>query len=190
MSSVARRAFLTLPEARLGSMEPHMRWSRPVVGLGLILSGSMLAGCASTGAAPTTGASLAEPSMAPTEGAAATPAPTDMLTISIAFLPTPSVDTSKVKLACDASTLGASATMSCADIVKLTARVAATMSKNPIEQVAVAKSADNPSAIEVTFWVKSEDGKSTTVFTSTIDPANETVTFPIEDASAVFPTTS
>lgn len=150
----------------------------------------MLAGCAA-GAGPTSSASTA-PVASPGASAVAatTPAPTDMLTISIAFLPTASVDTSKVKVACDASTLGAAATMSCANIVKLTARVAATMSRNPIEQVAVAKSTDHPSAIEVTFWVKSEDGKSTTAFTSTIDPATETVTFPIEDASAVFPTTS
>lgn len=110
--------------------------------------------------------------------------------MSIAFLPASSIDTSKVKVACNSATLRTDASMSCKEIVALTARVAATTSANPIEQVSVTKPADNPSAIQVTFWVKSEDGKSLTAFTSTIDPANQTVTFPVQDATAVFPTAS
>jgi hypothetical protein len=64
------------------------------------------------------------------------------------------------------------------------------MSATPLKQVAVAKPATSTDLIQVTFWVLSEDGKTDTAFTSTIDPANQTVTFPVEDPNAVFPTTS
>ena len=171
-------------------MEPHKRWSRPLVGLGLILSVSMLAGCAA-GAGPTTGASSA-PLMSPgaSEVAAGTPAPTNSLTMSTAFLPTPSFNPAKVAVACDQAAVGAGSSMTCNDIVALSVRVAATMSKNPVTQVSVTKPTDNPSGIQVTFWVQAEDASGLTAFTSTIDPANQTVTFPIEDDKAVFPTAS
>jgi len=171
-------------------MEPQIRPSRPLAGLGLILITTIVAACAGTGAAPSAAApSLgAEPSMAPaSEPPAGTPSPTDQLEMSIAFLPTASVDTAKVKVACDEATLGTGAAMSCDDIVALTARIAATTSANPVQQVAVTKPADNPAAIQVSFWVKAEEGDELTAFTSTIDPANQTVTFPAEDPEAVFP---
>jgi len=152
----------------------------------------LVAACAGTGAAPsggpTSGVSLPGTSAA-SPVAAATPAPTDLLAMSIAFLPDVKVNTSKVKVACDQATLGTAASMPCNDIVSLTARVGATMSNNPLKQVAVTKPADNPGAIQVTFWVKAEAGNGDTAFTSTIDPADETVTFPVADPTAVFPTT-
>ena len=125
--------------------------------------------------------------MAASEAPAGTPAPTDQLEMSIDLLPTPSFDPSKVKVACDEATQGTGASMSCDDVVALTARVASTMSANPVEQVSVTKPADNPDAIQVTFWVKAEEGDGLTAFTSTIDPANQTFTFPMEDTEAVFP---
>jgi len=190
MSGIHRRARPTSFRARLGRMEPHLRWSRPLVGLGLILSVPLLAGCAA-GAGPTMGASTA-PVASPgaSEVAASTPAPTNLLTMSTAFLPTPSFNASKVAVACDQASLGAGVSMTCDDIVALSVRVAATMSKNPVTQVSVTKPTDNPSAIQVTFWVQSEDASGLTAFTSTIDPANQTVTFPVEDSEAVFPTAS
>jgi hypothetical protein len=173
-------------------MEPQIRSSRPLAGLGLVLSGALIAACNGAGAGPSGAASSApvEPSMASSEAPAGTPAPTNQVEMSIDFLPTPSFDPSGVAVACDEATLGTAASMSCDDIVALTARVAATMSANPIKQVAVSKPADNPDAIQVTFWVQAEEGDELTAFTSTIDPANKTVTFPQEDAEAVFPTAS
>ena len=49
---------------------------------------------------------------------------------------------------------------------------------------------DNPSAIQVTFWVQAEEASGLTAFTTTIDPANGTFTFPVQDDEAVFPTAS
>ena len=173
-------------------MEPNMRWSRPLAGLGLILSITVFAACNGAGAGPATGAAsgLPEPSAAASEVAAGTPAPTDMLVTSINILPTASFDPKKVSVACDQATLGTSASMTCDDIVAATVRIATTMSKSPVTQVSVTKPADNPSAIQVTFWVQAEDASGLTAFTSIIDPANGTFTFPVEDAQAVFPTSS
>jgi len=171
-------------------MEPKIFRSRPLAGLGLVLSAALIAACNGGGAAPTgtaTAASLA-PSSAPSE--AATPGPSNQLEMGIDFLPTPSFDPAGVKVACDAATLGTGAEMSCDDIVALTARIAATTSANPIKQVSVTKPADNPDLIQVSFWVQAEEGDELTAFTSTIDPANKTVTFPLEDAEAVFPAAS
>ena len=174
-------------------MQPQMRRSRLLVGLGLALSVTLLAACNGTGAAPSTGAGAsgpAEPSMAPSQAAVSTLAPTDMLVTSIDLLPTASFDPAKVSVACDEATLGTSASMSCDDIVAATARIATTMSKNPVTQVSVTKPADNPSAIQVTFWVQAEEASGLTAFTTTIDPANGTFTFPVQDDEAVFPTAS
>ena len=169
-------------------MKPQLHRSRPLGGLGLILSASILAACAGGGAPASAGPSTGPlPSTAATEAAPATPAPTNLLTMAIALLPTATVDASKVKVACDDATAGTAASLTCDDIVALTARIAATLSANPIEQVSVTKPADNPDAIQVTFWVKPEEGEGLTAFTSTIDPAGQTVTFPIEDPDAVFP---
>ena len=60
----------------------------------------------------------------------------------------------------------------------------------PVTQVSVTKPADNPNAVQVTFWVQAEEGGGLTAFTTIIDPANGTFTFPQEDAEAVFPTAS
>src|SRR6185436_5661515 len=152
---------------RLGSMQPQTRRSRLLVGLGLALSVTLLAACNSTGAGPTAagGTALTEPSTAPaSEGAASTPAPTSMLVTSIDVLPTASFDPAKVSVACDEATLGTSASMSCDEIVAATARIATTMSKNPVTQVSVTKPADNPSAIQVTFWVQAEEASGLTAF--------------------------
>jgi hypothetical protein len=64
------------------------------------------------------------------------------------------------------------------------------MSANPIKQVSVTKPADNPELIQVSFWVQAEEGDELTAFTSTINPAAKTVTFPLEDTEAVFPAAS
>src|SRR5262245_6465785 len=138
-------------------MDPQMRWPRPLTGLGLVLSATLLAACAGAGVGPSAGAGesgLSEPSMAPESAAAAgTPAPTDMLVTSINVLPTPSFDPKKVSVACDSATMGTSASMSCDDITALAVRIAATMSRSTPTQVAVTAPADNPSAIQITFWV-------------------------------------
>jgi hypothetical protein len=169
-----------------------MRWSRPLAGLGLALSMTIFAACNQAGAGATTGpegSGLGGPSSAPASGAAAaTPAPTDMLVTSINVLPAASFDPSKVSVACNAATLGTAASMSCDDIVAATVRIATTMSKSPVTQVSVTKPADNPNGIQVTFWVQAEDASGLTAFTSTIDPANGTFTFPVQDDQAVFPT--
>jgi hypothetical protein len=174
-------------------MEPHVRRSRPLLGLGLALSITILAACNGAGAAPTTGAGTSGPSgpsSAPSQVAASTPGPTSMLVTSINLLPTASFDPKKVSVACDEATLGTGASMTCDAIVAATVRIATTMSKNPVTQVSVTKPADNPSAIQVTFWVQAEDASGLTAFTSTIDPANGTFTFPVQDDKAVFPTAS
>jgi hypothetical protein len=175
-------------------MEPHVRWSRPLTGLGLVLSMTILAACNGAGAAPTTGAGASgasEPSMAPaSEVATGTEGPTNMLVTSINLLPTASFDPKKVSVACDAATLGTSASMSCDDLVSAAVRIATTMSKTPVTQVSVTKPADNPTGIQVTFWVQAEDASGLTAFTTTIDPAAGSFTFPVEDDAAVFPTAS
>jgi hypothetical protein len=173
-------------------MEPHTRWSRPLAGLGLALSVTILAACNQAGAGPSTGAessAATEPSTAPASAVAAgTQAPTDMLVTSINILPEASFDPKKVSVACDEATLGTSASMTCDDIVAATVRIATTMSKSPVTQISVTKPADNPNAIQVTFWVQAEDASGLTAFTTTIDPANGTFTFPTQDDEAVFPT--
>src|SRR6185503_3836143 len=170
-------------------MEPQVRWSRPLVGLGLILSMSIFAACNSAGAAPTgAGASpgVMEPSTPPaSEVAAGTPG-----AANINLLPAASFDPKKVSVACDAATLGTSASMSCDDIVSAAVRIATTMSKTPVTQVSVTKPADNPTGIQVTFWVQAEDASGLTAFTTTIDPASGTFTFPTQDDEAVFPAAS
>jgi len=173
-------------------MEPQIHRLRPLAGLGLVLSAALIAACNGAGAGPSGTASSAslEPSMAPSEAPAGTPGPTDQLEMSIDLLPTSSFDPSGVKVACDAATLGTGAEMTCDDIVALTARIATTMSANPIQQVSVTKPAENPDAIQVSFWVQAEEGDELTAFTSIIDPANQTFTFPQEDPEAVFPTAS
>jgi len=175
-------------------MEPQVRWSRPLVGLGLILSMSIFAACNSAGAAPTgAGASSGamEPSTPPaSEVAAGTPGPSNMLAANINLLPAASFDPKKVSVACDAATLGTSASMSCDDIVSAAVRIATTMSKTPVTQVSVTKPADNPTGIQVTFWVQAEDASGLTAFTTTIDPASGTFTFPTQDDEAVFPAAS
>jgi len=174
-------------------MEPQVRWSRPLIGLGLVLSVSILAGCNGAGGGPSLGASSAEPNpttAAPSEAAASTPGPTDMLVTGINVLPSASFDPKKVAVACDEATLPSGASMSCDDVVALAVRVATTMSKSAVTQVAVTPSPDNPSAIQITFWVPSEEGSGLDAFTSTIDPANQTFTFPTQDTEAVFPTAS
>lgn len=171
-------------------MEPQIvRWTRPLGGVGLALIAFLFAACNGAGAGPSTVVTepSTAPSMASSEAPAGTPGPTDQLEMSINLLPTTSVDTSKVKVACDEATLGTSASMSCDDLVALTARISATMSANPVEQVSVTKPADNPDAIQITFWVKAEEGDELTAFTSVINPANQTFTFPMEDPEAVFP---
>jgi len=170
----------------------HFRARSPRVGAALpLLIAGVVAACAGAGAPQTVSpTSAASPSPAPTEAAAATPVPTGLAAVSITLLPAATIDTKSVKVACDQAALGSGAAMSCTDIVKLSARIAATTSANPIKQLAVAKSVDSPGAIQVTFWVKAEDATTDTAFTSTIDPANQTVTIPVEDSTAVFPTTS
>ena len=169
------------------SLSPRAR--SPLAGLALLLIAGTIAACAGAGAptAAPTATNGAEPSVAPTEAAPATPAPTDLATVGIAVLPTATVELAKVKVACDATTLGTGASMTCNDIVKLSARIAATTSANPIKQVAVAKSTDNANGIDVTFWVQGEDTTDLTAFTSTIDPSAMTVTVPVENPDATFP---
>jgi hypothetical protein len=174
-------------------MQPHVRRSRPLLGPGLALTVTIVAACNGAGVGPSAaaGGTGLGPSSAPTsEVAAATPAPTDMLVTSINLLPTASFDPKKVSVACDEATLGTSASTSCDDIVAATARIATTMSKNPVTQISVTKPADNPSAIQVTFWVQAEDASGLTAFTTMIDPASGTFTFPVEDSQAIFPTAS
>jgi hypothetical protein len=175
-------------------MESQMRWSRPILALGLALSITILAACSGAGAGPTTGAgptsATTESSAAPSEVAAATAGPTSMLVTSINILPTPSFDPSMVAVACDDATLGTSASMSCKDLTSLAVRIAATMSKSAPTQVSVTKPADNPNAIQITFWVPSSEGSGLDAFTTTIDPAAGTFTFPTADTEAVFPTAS
>jgi hypothetical protein len=173
-------------------MEPKIFRSRPLAGLGLVLSAAILAACNGAGAGPTGAASGGplEPSSAPSEAPVGTPGPTGQVEMSIELLPVPSFDPSGVQVACDAATLGTGAEMTCDDIVALTARIAATMSANPIKQVSVTKPADNPELIQVSFWVQAEEGDELTAFTSTINPAAKTVTFPLEDTEAVFPAAS
>jgi hypothetical protein len=169
------------------SLRPRAR--SPLASLALLLITGTVAACAGAGApasAPTATTGVA-PSVAPTEAAAGTPVPTDLATVGIAVLPTANVDLAKVKVACDATTLGSGGAMTCNDIVKLSARIAATTSANPIKQVVVAKSTDNANGIDVTFWVKAEDTTDLTAFTSTIDPSAMTVTVPIENPDATFP---
>jgi hypothetical protein len=172
-------------------MASPTRWPRPITGLALILSASIFAACGGAAGGPAGPASSAgtEPSSAPaSQPAAGTPAPTDQLEMSIALLPTASFNTSKAAVACDEAMLGTSASMTCDQIVALVARVASTMSSQPVTQIAVTQPADNPDAIQVTFWVPSAEGSGLTAFTSTINPVNQTVTFPVEDSQAVFPT--
>jgi hypothetical protein len=170
------------------SLRPRAR--SPRAAFAPLLIAGIVAACAVGGAPQSAGpTSAASPTTAPSE-AAGTPAPTNLAAVSITLLPVATIDTKAVKVACDAAALGSSVSMSCDDIVKLSARIAATTSANPIKQLAVTKSADNPDAIQVTFWVKAEDADTDTAFTSTIDPANQTVTIPVEDSTAVFPTTS
>jgi hypothetical protein len=172
-------------------MASSSRWPRPIAGLALVLSASVFAACNGAGAGPTAAGTESAPSSAPgSQTAAGTPAPTDLLEMSIAFLPTPSFDTSKVAVACDQATLSASASMTCDQIVALAVRVASTISSQPVTQVAVTKPADNPDAIQVTFWVPSDEGSGLSAFSSTINPANQTITFPTEDTEAVFPRAS
>ena len=166
----------------------RFRSRKPRAGLAFLLIAGSLAACA--GAATPTGprSSVATlPTAAPTAAASGTPAPTALAAVEIAGLPAASVDMKAVKVSCDAAVFGAGASMSCEEILQLSARIAATTSINPIKQLAVAKSADNPDAIDITFWVLAEDGKSDTAFKSTVDPAAQLVTIPIEDAKAVFP---
>ena len=171
------------------SLPPRAR--PPRAGFAFLLIAGVVAACAGNGAPPSAGPTgTPTATTAPTEAAAGTPAPTSLAAVSIDLLPTASVNAKAVKVACDQAALGSSAAMSCSDILKLSARIAATTSVNPIKQLAVAKSADSPGAIQVTFWVKAEDATTDTAFTSTIDPANQTVTIPVEDSTAVFPTTT
>ena len=174
-------------------MEPHVRWSRPLIGLGLILSMSIFAACNGAGAAPTgAGASsgVTQPSPVASEVPEGTPGPTNMVVANINLLPAASFDPKKVSVACDEATLGTSASMSCDDIVSAAVRIATTMSKTPVAQVSVTKPADNPNGIQVTFWVPAEGASGLTAFTTTIDPASGTFTFPTQDDEAVFPAAS
>jgi len=175
-------------------MESQVRWSRPLVGAGLAFSVLMFAACngAGAGASAAPGESgLSEPSTAPaSEVAAGTAPPTAMLIAGLNVLPTPSFDPKKISVACDQAALGAGASMSCNDIVVAATRIATTESQSPVTQVSVTKSADNPNAIQVTFWVQEADASGLSAFTSTIDPSAGTFTFPVADDSAVFPTAS
>ena len=89
-----------------------------------------------------------------------------MLVTSINLLPTASFDPKKVSVACDAATLGTSASMSCDDLVSAAVRIATTMSKTPVTQVSVTKPADNPTGLQVTFWVQAGDASGLTAFTT------------------------
>jgi hypothetical protein len=122
--------------------------------------------------------------------ATASPGATDLLKTGLDFLPAASLDPAKVAIACEEATLGAGASMSCDDIVALTARIARTASSSPVQQISVTKPADDPTGIQVTFWVAAEEGSGLEAFTSIIDPTNKTFTFPEPDTEAVFPTAS
>jgi hypothetical protein len=154
----------------------------------------ILAACNGIGVSPSAAATepgAARPSSAPASPVAvATPAPTAIHATSLDYLPTASYQPSKISVACDAATLGTSPSMTCDEILAITAGIATTMSTNPVTQVSVTNSPDNANGIQVTFWVQAEDASGVTAFTSTIDPANETFTLPEEDSEAVFPAAS
>jgi hypothetical protein len=179
-------------------MEPHVRWSRPLIGLGLIISTTILVACSGTGAGASAAAqSTAEPSMGvaeatsiASEGAAASEGVPGGAEWDLNLVPAASFDPSKVSVACDEATMGTSAQMSCDDVVKLTVGVAQTLSHSPVQQIHVTKPADDPNKIQATFWVAAEEGSGVEAFTWVIDPVNKTFTPPQSDPEAVFPTAS
>ena len=170
----------------------HPSNSRRITLGGILGAVVLVAACGGAGAPsgaaetqPTTGApSSAASAPAP----AGSPAPTNLALLGIALLPQASFDPATVQVACDESALGGGTTpVTCDQVVEVAARLAATVSANPIKQVAVSRPADNPDAVQLTFWVAAEEeGGDDVAFTSVFDPANLTVSFPAEDPEAVF----
>jgi hypothetical protein len=164
----------------------------PLVAGSVLIIVTLLAGCstpgASAGPTATTTATQSSSGSPATSMGPETAAPTPLLTMDISFLPEAPIDPATVELACEPP---ADATgMSCEDALALTARIAATMSAGAPTKVLVDRPAGDPNMLEVTFWTPAEEAEGELAFTSAVDLANQTVTFPVEDSEAVFPGTT
>ena len=171
----------------------HSTIRRVLSGSSLVLAGSLaLAACgggagattvpATQGAAATTAPATAAAASTAPSVAPGTPGPTPLALMPIGMLPQAEVP-KNVKVSCEDAS---GATLSCDDAVSLAARMAITTSgAAPIEQVLVDRT--DPNVVKVTFWAKDAETGELTAYSASVDAAAQTMSFPAEDAEAVFP---
>jgi hypothetical protein len=166
---------------------------RALSGSALLLAGAVaLAACSQAGAttAPPQAAAATTPPAASMEASMAatmapgTAAPTPLQLMSFDFLPKADVP-KDVKVSCEDA---AGATLSCEDAVALAARIGITTSGGaPIQQVLVERDAANANVVTLTLWANDAETGELTAFTTTLDVAARTLSFPAENPDAVFP---
>ena len=157
----------------------------------LLLGAAVFAACSSgaatsapTGAAATTPPATTAATMAPTAAPVSTPGPTPLQLMGFFLLPQAEVP-KDVKVSCEDP---AGATLSCEQAVALAARIAITTSGGaPIEQVLVERDAADANVVTLTLWANDAETGELTAFTTTVDVAGQTITFPAENPDAVFP---
>src|SRR5215207_8006813 len=136
------------------------------------------------GAATTPPASMAA-SAAPS-AALGTPPPTPLALMPIGVLPQAEAP-DDVKVSCEDTT---GATLSCDDAVALAARIAITMTGgSPVDQVLVERDAANANVVTITYWAVDPETPTdpAVAFTTTVDVAAQTMSFPAQNDEAVFP---
>jgi hypothetical protein len=130
---------------------------------------------------PATKAASTAPSIAP---ASAGPSPLALMPVGL--LPQAEVP-KDVKVSCEDTT---GATLSCEDAVALAARMAITMTgASPIQQVLVERDAADANVVTITFWAIDPEAPDdpAVAFSTTVDVAAQTMTFPTQNDEAVFP---
>jgi hypothetical protein len=168
-------------------------FSRALRGPALALIGAAaLAACGSGGAAPpaatgqtalTSGPSTPAVSAAPSM-VASTPAPTALQLMPIGMLPQADVP-EDVDVSCEDAT---GAALSCEDAVALAARIGITTTGGaPIQQVLVERDAADANVVTITYWATDAETGEVAAFTTVMDIAAQTMSFPTENPEAVFP---
>ena len=175
---------------------PHSSIRRALRGSALLLAtGVLVAACGgatATGPASTavvggqtSAPSAAAPSAAPTADTR-TPAPTPLALMPIGMLPQAEVP-ADVQVSCEDT---AGAALSCEDAVELAARIGITMTGgSPVQQVLVERDAANANVVTLTYWAIDPEAPDdpAVAFTTTVDVAGGTITFPTQNDEAVFP---
>jgi hypothetical protein len=172
------------------SLRRALRGASLLIATGVLVAacgGATASGPASTAVVggETDAPSAAGPSMAPTADPR-TPAPTALQLMPIGMLPQAEVP-DDVQVSCEDV---AGASLSCEQAVALAARIGITMTGgSPVQQVLVERDAANANVVTLTYWAIDPETPDdpAVAFTTTVDVAGGTLTFPTQNDEAVFP---